>query len=335
MGNTMSRKDNKGLVHHQLSSVLPDDRPITAINIIEDIDKCPKNFTVVTKTYDLDADADLWRESGLFIKKKSRYICFSKTEGLPHSIVERISIVDEREPPPDGFSMISHTVDSMQKAWRKRQLCYKIRNKDLCASAVSDIILCSKLGKGTKMAPDEFTFAGIINGLYVCYKTVPVVNSALSAQPYANIELFQAKSPTLSNGTPHRVAPERPPKPKYTPKSSNGQKSTSPIRPGKQVSEENEQDYEILSPISSPNLRPTRPAPRPPPLKAAPVHYVPTIYGTLSGSSELDGVPFILNPLLSTNSNSVLHSQLPVIRVRTLQELEKEYSYDFRTERAT
>lgn len=33
----------------QLSSVLPDDRPITAINIIEDIDKCPANFTVVSK----------------------------------------------------------------------------------------------------------------------------------------------------------------------------------------------------------------------------------------------------------------------------------------------
>ena len=66
----------------------------------------------MSRTYDLDADADLWRESGLFIKKKSRYICFSKTEGLRHSIIEKISIIDEREPPPEGFSMISHTVDT-------------------------------------------------------------------------------------------------------------------------------------------------------------------------------------------------------------------------------
>lgn len=66
----------------------------------------------VSRTHDLDADADLWRESGLFIKKKSRYICFSKTEGLPHCVVEEIAIIDEREPPPKGYSMISHTVDT-------------------------------------------------------------------------------------------------------------------------------------------------------------------------------------------------------------------------------
>ena len=42
----MSKKESKMLVQ-QLSSVLPDDRPITAINIIEDIDKCPPNFNVV------------------------------------------------------------------------------------------------------------------------------------------------------------------------------------------------------------------------------------------------------------------------------------------------
>lgn len=51
-------------------------------------------------------------------------------------------------------------VIAVQKAWRKRQLCYKIRNKDLCTCAVSDIIVCSKSGKGGKMAPDEFTYAG-------------------------------------------------------------------------------------------------------------------------------------------------------------------------------
>lgn len=29
------------------SSLLPDDRPITAISVVEDIDKCPPNFTAV------------------------------------------------------------------------------------------------------------------------------------------------------------------------------------------------------------------------------------------------------------------------------------------------
>ena len=44
----MSKKDSSKMLVHQLSSVLPDDRPITAISIVEDIDKCPPNFTVVS-----------------------------------------------------------------------------------------------------------------------------------------------------------------------------------------------------------------------------------------------------------------------------------------------
>ena len=57
-------------------------------------------------------------------------------------------------------------ISIVQKAWRKRQLSYKLRNKDLCSCAVSDIIICSRIGKGTKMAPDEFTYAGYVNFLY-------------------------------------------------------------------------------------------------------------------------------------------------------------------------
>ena len=66
----------------------------------------------VSKTYDQDIDADLWRESGLFIKKKGRYLCLSKTEGLSNFVVQDIVIINERESPPDGFSMITQTVDS-------------------------------------------------------------------------------------------------------------------------------------------------------------------------------------------------------------------------------
>lgn len=66
----------------------------------------------VSRTYDQDADADLWRESGLFIKKKGRYICFSKTAGVSQNVVEDITVINEREPAPEGFSMISQTIDS-------------------------------------------------------------------------------------------------------------------------------------------------------------------------------------------------------------------------------
>lgn len=70
------------------------------------------HFVKVSRTYDQDTDADLWRESGLFIKKKGRYICFSKTEGPPGCVVEDIVVINERDTPPEGYNMISYTVDS-------------------------------------------------------------------------------------------------------------------------------------------------------------------------------------------------------------------------------
>lgn len=324
----MSKKTNcNKMLVHQLSSVLPDDRPITAISVVEDIDKCPPNFTVVSRTYDQDTDADLWRESGLFIKKKGRYICFSKTEGLPQCVVEDIAVINERDTPPEGYSIISYTVDSMQKAWRKKQVCYKIKNKELCSKAVTDIIICSRLihkvYNTSKMAPNGFIAAGIINGVCVCYKTVDIVNENSNSQSYVNIDLLQSVSPNSSNGTSHRIPPERPPKP------TNGVYPQISGTGGKDIEESDDRDYEILNPNA--RIRPTRPAPQPP---TSIITGSTSIYGTLPGSSDLDGVPFILNSRLSVHSDSSTN-KLPVIKIWTQENLDKEFFYDFRAERET
>ncbi|CAL7946944.1 unnamed protein product [Xylocopa violacea] len=329
----MSKKTscNKMLVH-QLSSVLPDDRPITAIGVVEDIDKCPPNFTVVSRTYDQDTDADLWRESGLFIKKKGRYICFSKTQGLPQCVVEDIIVINERDTPPLEYIMISNTIDSKQKAWRKKQLCYKIRKKELCSKAVTDIIICSSIHKvcnTSKMATNGFIPAGTINGVCICYKTVDIVNGNSNSQSYVNIDLFQSSSPNPLNGTPHRVPPERPPKPKFSPKPANGIYPQISGSRGQDTDESNDRDYEVLSPNAK--IKPTRPAPQPP---TSTVVGSTSIYGTLPGSSDLDGVPFALNPRLSAHSDSSTN-KLPVIKVWTQRDLDKEFFYDFRAERET
>ncbi|XP_063974006.1 multivesicular body subunit 12B [Diachasmimorpha longicaudata] len=308
------------------SSLLPDDRPITAISVVEDIEKCPPNFTVVSKTYDQDIDADLWRESGLFIRRKGRYICHSKTEGVPNYVVQEITVINERETPPDGFSMIPQTIDTDQKAWRKRQVCYKLRNRDACSTAVTDIIVCSRMKKG----PTGFTYAGEINGVVICYKTSQIVNADSSSQSYENINVLQNVSPNPSNGVPHRVPPVRPPKPKFSPKPQNGiypqVPATTTIK--KDIDESLDRDYEVLSP--SARIKPTRPAPQPP--MSSQMGSVP-MYGTLPGSSDLDGVPFVLNRLLSFRSDSGFN--IPVIKLRTRRELDKEYYYDFRAERET
>lgn len=108
-------------------------------------------------------------------------------------------------------------------------------------------------------------------------------------------------SPNPSNGTPHRVVPERPPKPKFAPKPpSSIYPQISPASPGNASDDSMDRDYEILNPNAK--IKPTRPAPQPP---KSPLVGSTSNYGTLLGSSDLDGVPFALNPLLSTSKNQL------------------------------
>ena len=118
--------------------------------------------------------------------------------------------------------------------------------------------------------------------------------------------LFQTSSPTLSNGSPHRVAPERPPKPKskFASKPVNG--IYPPINGSNILNDDaNDQDYEILSPNAI--IKPTRPAPRAPLNNKSSLVNPVQSYGTLPGSTDLDGVPFVLNPKLSTNTSNPIN----------------------------
>lgn len=71
-------------------------------------------------------------------------------------MVEEILIINEKSVPPQGFSLISRTADTDQKAWRKKQLCYKLGDRQNAKRAVTDIIVCSRL----KKAPEGFTLVG-------------------------------------------------------------------------------------------------------------------------------------------------------------------------------
>lgn len=97
---------------NQVYKTLPDDRPIKAICVVEDVEKCPRGFYAVSRTYDQDSDADLWRESGFFTRKCTRYICLSKTEGTPDTIVQSLAIINEKETPPPGYTALTKTFDS-------------------------------------------------------------------------------------------------------------------------------------------------------------------------------------------------------------------------------
>ncbi|KAL0276302.1 UNVERIFIED_CONTAM: hypothetical protein PYX00_003900 [Menopon gallinae] len=256
---------------NQVYKTLPDDRPITSICVVEDLDKCPKGFIPVSRTHDQDADADLWRESGFFGRKCTRYLCLSKTEGVAEYVVQAIVIMNEKDPAPKGYTAASLTVDSGQKAWRKRQLCFKLAHKSTTSTAVTDIIILSRM----KKAPEEFSLSGEINGMTVCYKVGKSVvenglSNANSQVPYCLYPSNPgATSPnSLNSGTYQNIYPGGPTS--FT--SQNGvQGAVIPKDP----------------------LVPRRPAPKP-----------PTTYATISGYGGLEGVPFILNPKWNfTNEN--------------------------------
>lgn len=97
-------------------------------------------------------------------------------------------VIAEKVPPPKEFSLLSRTADTDQKAWRKRQIAYKLSKRGTVTHAVTDIILCSKL----KIAPDGFKLAGDINGVLICYKTGAIPVRLPPPVPGSTCEVEQA-----------------------------------------------------------------------------------------------------------------------------------------------
>lgn len=161
--------------------------------------------------------------------------------------------------------MLSRTADSEHKAWRKRQIAYKLAKRGSVTHAVTDVILCSKL----KAAPDGFKLAGEINGITVCYRSGPVTHRPPPSIPNVDQSIKELGSSlhyiNMTNGNVN---------------ASNKAKTAA------------DNDYEIIR-TSYQLTPPARQAPKPP--AAVPL----TQNGTLGHHNEMDGVPFILNASIS------------------------------------
>ncbi|XP_023016818.2 multivesicular body subunit 12-like Mvb12 isoform X2 [Leptinotarsa decemlineata] len=230
---------------------------------------------------------------------------FTTIYGLPNFVIQEILVLGDKSNPPQGFSLLNKTADSEQKAWKKKQICYRLVNRKEIRTAVTDIIICSRLRK----APTGFSFAGEINGVTICYKMGNVQDS--QADPN-------------SNSTP----PQRPPKPNAM--------SPGGVNPMYPALSDNNHDYEILRPGGYPSTPvapggPIRPAPKPP---GAVPHQNSTQTLVITYQNGLDGVPFIINPkFLASNSGD--RFQFPRIKARTMQQILKDYDYPFTVERQT
>lgn len=155
-----------------LINILPCDRPIKTIQIVENFESCPAHFVPLHKTLDTDSDADLFKENILFGKRNTRYLCISKTEGLPNFVLEKVKIIATNEHlANEGFISIKNTSDTNQKAWRKKQLVYKLSKTEAVSECITDIILLTKYNK---QPPEGFQYLGELERVHICYKVAPV-----------------------------------------------------------------------------------------------------------------------------------------------------------------
>lgn len=226
---------------------LPDDRPVTALCVVEDPSKCPFGYNIVAKTHDQDLDADLWKD-GFFGKRVTRYLCLSKTEGPSGFVIDSLCITNEKDSPPNGYVLLSKTYGTgnllhflfsfcnsfqqnpfisftEQRAWRKRQMCYRLSEKSSVFLAITDIIILSK----SKKAPEGFTMAGEINGLLVCYKSAPLPTNP---NPLTNVlptHLSVNLKPVSSAVQESNSSSSNSPNP--YPKHSDTNQPKSPVRP--------------------------------------------------------------------------------------------------------
>ncbi|ESN96140.1 hypothetical protein HELRODRAFT_68267 [Helobdella robusta] len=153
-----------------MSQKFPAFYPITQVCVVADPQKCPPSYDLLMRSKDKEADCDLWRESGMF-KRYTRYLCFTRSFNIDNlqdnMVLVALQILNEKDFPPTGFTTIDKTLDSEEKAFRKKQLCVKMASRNSVSTAITDIVLLTKV----KRPPEEYTLLGDINGILVCYKT--------------------------------------------------------------------------------------------------------------------------------------------------------------------
>ncbi|VDK78369.1 unnamed protein product [Litomosoides sigmodontis] len=181
--------------------------PITSVIIVADKNRCPRGFVPITKTFDEQGDADLWRESSFtFFSRPVRHLAI--TRDTPQNrvgthVVTDLCVVKDSDPIPMGFVAIDYTADSKEKALRKKYLCVRTVSRDAVVDAVGEIILLSKLRK----PPKNYSSAGEVDGILICFKhivipssfgvAIPRSSSTSVLYPSLGTHEFRHSNPTL------------------------------------------------------------------------------------------------------------------------------------------
>lgn len=268
------------------------------------------------RTHDLDADADLWKD-GLFSRRVTRYVCLSKTQGRPEHVVESLLILPTaQEFPPEGYSLLTNTSDSNAKAFKKKQLCYRLAPFKGPTDSIVDVVILSKL----KNPPDGYEHVGDINGMHFCVRKISSLtrNStpglAYGILPGANV-LYPKLGGGGGSGSPTTSI-----------RSSNGV-----ISPPSYMPSGNNNNSMNSSPAHNPSPYP----PQPPSMynnngyggvSSLQKNY--SNVGTLTQLCGLDGVPFQLREDLKHAKGRILTGGSSISRRGSAVSVKSQYELD-------
>jgi ESCRT-I complex subunit MVB12 len=103
-------------------------------------------------------------------------IVTGKTEGFDNFVVEKIKIINSSDNlANEGFISIKNTTDTNQKAWRKKQLVYKLGKTDNVKEYITDIVVLTKY----KNPPEGFVYLGELEKVHVCFKLTSAKKSEI------------------------------------------------------------------------------------------------------------------------------------------------------------
>ncbi|KAK7448380.1 hypothetical protein BaRGS_00040108 [Batillaria attramentaria] len=185
------------------------DLPITGVCVVSDPSKAPPNYTVIDRTFDRSEDADLWKD-GLFGRRTMRYLCVERSiPDMTKDVLIDVAFINERDPPPPGFTVIENTHDTGEKALKKKLLCARWMLPSMTNDAITELIF---LSRASRKPPLGYTLVGETNNMSLCYKmgklSKPATTAVDTPQGYAS-PAYNLKP--LGSSLPYTVAGYQPP----------------------------------------------------------------------------------------------------------------------------
>uniref|UniRef100_A0AC35GCB4 MABP domain-containing protein n=1 Tax=Panagrolaimus sp. PS1159 TaxID=55785 RepID=A0AC35GCB4_9BILA len=196
--------------------------PIVSICVISDKQKCPPAFIPILKAFDDMSDADLWKDGGFFgFNRSLRYLAISRaisdntlkafddmsdadllkdaiSDNNTLEVVTDLLIISEKEAIPANFISIDFTVDSNERALRKKYLCARFTPRNDALDAITDIIVLAR----SKRPPKGYTSAGEVDGMNICFKVSTI------SETYGRLVHSQSNPGPLYPAVPTKILNE-------------------------------------------------------------------------------------------------------------------------------